>query len=286
MMTKAHGLRWFAAFAAVAAACSDTSGSSTNGSTDDAGGPSGSVDAAFEDAGIARNDADTPSAAVDAASSGADAASGDAGDAASTPVDAGSGGTPTLTIGEISAVPRNPYGGQSVRLSISLSGQATLFWEQTAGPLGRFSSQSGTTVQWTPPGVNTRTAYTVQVRVGTISPVTKTIAFTVDPPTYTQVWTDILQPNCRSCHTFIGNTPAAGYATLVGANHGSTAACTTSGFTKRIVAGNAQQSLVFRKVAGSQPSACGGRMPSAAAALPIGQVESIGAWINLGAPNN
>jgi hypothetical protein len=277
-------------FAAGVAACSDTSGSSAAGSTDDAGTTNGNVDAALEDAS-ANGDADTPIGAVDAADSdggagsSADASSGDAGRDAAAPVDAG-GGTPTLTVGEISAVPRTPYGGQSVRLSISLSGQASLFWEQTEGPIGRFSSQTGTTVQWTPPGVNTRTAYTVRVRVGTISPVTKTIAFTVDPPTYTQVWTDILQPNCRSCHTFIGNTPAAGYATLVGANHGSTAACTSSGFTKRIVAGNAQQSLLFRKVAGSQPNACGSRMPTTGATLPIGQIEAIGTWINLGAPNN
>jgi hypothetical protein len=278
---------WCVVVAAAFAACSESADTGTGAAPDaggaggagGTGGTGGAVDAQPPAPLDGGDEADTGTIADAGGTTTTDAGGG------TTTTDAG-GGTPTLTIGEISAVPRTPYGGQSVRLSISLSGQATLFWEQTAGPMGRFSSQSGTTVQWTPPGLNTRTAYTVQVRVGTISPVTKTIAFTVDPPTYTQVWTDILQPNCRSCHTFIGNTPAAGYATLVGANHGSTDACTRSGFAKRIVAGNAQQSLLFRKVAGSQPSACGSRMPTSGATLPIGQIEAIGAWINLGAPNN
>jgi hypothetical protein len=217
----------------------------------------------------------------------ADAATGDAGRDAAAAVDAGGGVAPTITVGEINAVPRTPYAGQRVRLSISLNGgQAPIFWEQTEGPNGRFSSQTGTSVDWSSPGLGARTTYTVQVRVSTAPVVTKTITFTIDPPTYTQVWTDILQPNCRSCHTFIGNTAAAGYGSLVGANHGAPAACGSSGITKRIVAGSAQQSLLFRKVAGTQPSGCGSRMPSSAAPLPIGQIEAIGAWINLGAPNN
>jgi hypothetical protein len=291
-MTKLHWVRLCVAIAAGATACSDTSGSTATETTDDAGGPSGNADAALEDATAASSDANSSSGAADASggdggASTADASAGDAGRDAAAAVDAGGGVAPTITVGEINAVPRNPYAGQRVRLSISLSGgQAPLFWEQIAGPNGRFSSQTGTSVDWSSPGLGARTTYTVQVRVSTAPVVTKTISFTIDPPTYTQLWNDILQPSCRGCHSYIGNTPAAGYAGLVGANHTASAACTSSGITKRVVAGSAQQSLLFRKVAGTQATACGGRMPSAAVPLPIGQVEAIGAWINLGAPNN
>lgn len=280
--------RWVGVCAVIAsgfAACSDPNEAGAGDRGD--GGAAGTPDSggsAIDDAGSPGPD-DGGGTRAEAGTSGAtDAGNTTASDAGR--VDAGGGGTPTITVGEINAVPRTPYAGQSVRLSISLSGgQAPVFWEQTAGPNGRFSSQTGTTVQWSSPGLGTRTTFTVQVRVSTAPAVTKTISFTIDPPTYTQVWNDILQPNCRSCHGYIGDTPAAGYAGLVGANHAATPACTSSGFTKRVVAGNAQQSLLFRKLLNTQPAACGGRMPSAAA-LPVGQIEAIGAWINMGAPNN
>jgi hypothetical protein len=269
-MTTLRSLGWGAVLGAALAACSDP------------GEAGAGVDASVgSDAG-----ASVVADGGDGADTGAvDAGAVDAG--SSSTADAGGGVAPTITVGEINAVPRTPYAGQRVRLSISLSGgQAPLFWEQIGGPNGRFSSQTGTSVDWSSPGLGARNTYTVQVRVSTAPVVTKTITFTIDPPTYTQLWNDVLQPSCRSCHSFIGNTAAAGYAGLVGANHAAVPACTSSGFTKRIVAGNAQQSLLFRKVAGTQPTACGGRMPSSAAALPLGLVEAIGAWINLGAPNN
>jgi hypothetical protein len=112
----------------------------------------------------------------------------------------------------------------------------------------------------------------------------------MDPPatTFTRVY-QILSGRCAPCHTT--STPRQGgldlsskaiaYGELVGQG---AEGLTCRGRT-RVVAGDAERSLLIRKLRGTQD--CGSRMPtSRAAALPESLIDEIVDWIEAGAKND
>jgi hypothetical protein len=122
-------------------------------------------------------------------------------------------------------------------------------------------------------------------------PVTPEPLPTAPPPTFSQVFSQVLEARCQSCHgtpTGVGITegkldlssqPIA-YANLVGVAAAGTA-CAGQG--TRVVPGNAPGSLLVLKVSLDDPAPCGGKMPLDAAPLTRDQTNLIAGWINAGA---
>jgi hypothetical protein len=111
--------------------------------------------------------------------------------------------------------------------------------------------------------------------------------------TFTEVYADIISPICVQCHNPNGigvtlghldmSTKATAFADLVGvAAMGS--AC--GGMGTRVVAGNANNSILFKKVDPTQGSPCGSKMPLGLTPLTEAQAGEIEGWINAGAMNN
>lgn len=108
--------------------------------------------------------------------------------------------------------------------------------------------------------------------------------------TFTDVYTTILQPKCASCHAagapdkFMDlSTQAAAFQSLVGVS-ASGPAC--SGKGTRVVAGDANDSLLFQKVSEAKPS-CGVQMPyNGPPYLSAADQTKIETWINDGALND
>jgi hypothetical protein len=108
--------------------------------------------------------------------------------------------------------------------------------------------------------------------------------------TFTEVYSDILSPICVECHnpTGVGGTDgkldlsvqATAYTNLVGVA-GAGSSC--SGKGTRVVAGDADMSLLYTKV--TTPT-CGSKMPLGETALTDSQAAEIAGWINAGALNN
>jgi hypothetical protein len=110
------------------------------------------------------------------------------------------------------------------------------------------------------------------------------------PATFTEVYTEVLQPICSSCHRPGGegsfqdfSSQSAAYAALVGVK-GSGPSCGSSGET-RVVPGRSSESLLFQKVSETSPP-CGARMPLGGPALSSAQTTLIEEWINAGALND
>jgi hypothetical protein len=83
------------------------------------------------------------------------------------------------------------------------------------------------------------------------------------------------------------STSATAYSMLVGKTAAG-AACAPdagSGTFTRVVAGNANLSLLYAKISQSQPP-CGVQMPQGGPYLSATQVAQVAAWINAGALNN
>lgn len=127
-------------------------------------------------------------------------------------------------------------------------------------------------------------------------------------PTFTNVYANIIGVRCIGCHRPGGSgvavgmldmsTPSAAYANLVGVTAQGIGAG-TSGVTcaslmppaVRVVAGDADHSLIFNKVHSKLVGAtamCGSPMPLPATAAPLtaAEVDLIAAWVNAGAMNN
>jgi hypothetical protein len=109
-------------------------------------------------------------------------------------------------------------------------------------------------------------------------------------PTFTEVYTTVLEPNCAGCHSAGGadsfldfSTQANAYSSLV-AVKASGPACGSSGLT-RVVAGSASTSLLYEKVSQAKPP-CGAQMPFDGAPLSGGDQGLIASWINGGATND
>ncbi|HEX4446512.1 MAG TPA: hypothetical protein VH044_07250 [Polyangiaceae bacterium] len=111
--------------------------------------------------------------------------------------------------------------------------------------------------------------------------------------TFTQVYTDIISPICVQCHNPNGigvslghldmSTKAVAFMDLVGVS-AMGSAC--GGMGTRVVAGNANSSILFKKVDPAQASPCGSKMPLGLTPLTEAQTAEIEGWINAGAMNN
>jgi hypothetical protein len=112
-------------------------------------------------------------------------------------------------------------------------------------------------------------------------------------PTFTQVYTDIISPICVQCHNPNGigvsmghldmSTKAAAFTDLVGVSAMGTAC---GGMGTRVVAGNAANSILFKKIDPNQGSPCGSKMPLGLTPLTEAQATEIEDWINAGALND
>jgi hypothetical protein len=111
--------------------------------------------------------------------------------------------------------------------------------------------------------------------------------------TFTGVYTDIISPICVQCHNPNGigvsmghldmSTKAAAFADLVGVS-AMGSAC--GGMGTRVVAGNADNSILYKKVDPGQGSPCGSKMPLGLTPLTEAQANEIESWINAGALND
>ncbi len=115
------------------------------------------------------------------------------------------------------------------------------------------------------------------------------------PPaaTFTQVYGDIISPICVQCHNPQGigvtmgkldmSTKAAAFTDLVGVEAMGTGC---GGMGTRVVAGSADNSILFKKVDPGQPAPCGAKMPLGLTPLTEAQTAEIESWINAGAKND
>ena len=108
--------------------------------------------------------------------------------------------------------------------------------------------------------------------------------------TFAEVYTTVLGPVCKTCHQPGGlapfqdfSTQSGAYAALVGVK-ASGPSCGAGGET-RVVAGDASQSLLFRKISQASPP-CGSQMPLGGPPLSQAQMYLIENWINDGAKND
>jgi hypothetical protein len=111
-------------------------------------------------------------------------------------------------------------------------------------------------------------------------------------PTFTEVYTQVIQPNCAFCHTsgqpggtqgmLDMSTQALAFTNLVGK---AAAGQLCSGQGTRVVAGNPDSSLLFEKVSQTTPP-CGSRMPLNLSPLSQSAINEIHDWIAGNAPNN
>jgi hypothetical protein len=111
--------------------------------------------------------------------------------------------------------------------------------------------------------------------------------------TFTMVYSDIISPICVQCHNPAGigvsmghldmSTKAVAFSDLVGVA-ASGVACGGDG--TRVVAGNANNSILFKKVDPNQGSPCGSKMPLGLTPLTTAQADEISSWINAGALND
>jgi hypothetical protein len=111
--------------------------------------------------------------------------------------------------------------------------------------------------------------------------------------TFTQVYTDIISPICVQCHNPQGigvtmgkldmSSKAAAFTDLVGVAAMGTGC---SGDGTRVIAGNAANSILFKKIDPNQGSPCGSKMPLGLTPLTEAQATEIESWINAGAMNN
>lgn len=111
--------------------------------------------------------------------------------------------------------------------------------------------------------------------------------------TFTQVYGNIISPICVQCHNPAGigvsmghldmSTKAAAFSNLVGVE---AAGIACGGMGTRVVAGNAGNSIMFKKIDPAQPAPCGSKMPLGLAPLTAAQTAEIESWINAGALND
>jgi hypothetical protein len=111
--------------------------------------------------------------------------------------------------------------------------------------------------------------------------------------TFTRVYGDIISPICVQCHNPNGigvsmghldmSTKATAFSNLVGV---SAMGIACGGKGTRVVAGNANGSILFEKVDPGTPAPCGSKMPLGLTPLTTAQADEIQSWINGGALND
>jgi len=99
---------------------------------------------------------------------------------------------------------------------------------------------------------------------------------------------------CTGCHGSmgsytVGSTANAAWSRIVNVAHNHGAGCRNAGVPSLIVPNDKARSLLYLKMVGMQPAACGGVMPLGTTAIPPSppnQAVTLGTWIRLGAPND
>lgn len=208
----------------------------------------------------------------------------------------GSMNRPPMVGASITASAMSAFAGTNIQLSITASdpdGDAlTYSWSQVSpASMGTFSSTNAASTTWFSPEVSMTTAFAIKVTVtdGKSTPIERTVMIDTTVPRLQDVYATVYS-SCTGCHGASGGMnlgPNAGtaFTATVGVNHTRGAGCNGTGITKRVVANDKMNSLLYRKLAGTQPTACGGRMPQGGM-LPANQVVTVGSWISAGALNN
>jgi hypothetical protein len=240
------------------------------------------------------------------------------------PVDAGSAAVAATTqvcadITSLSASATETSVGNSVSLSATASAgsiAATYAWTATAGT---FSDPTSATPIFTCPNAPSVVTLTLNVSpsaVGCPTTTSESLAVTCDllAPTFTNVYADIINLRCISCHqpgksgVTVGgldmSTQAAAYADLVGVPAMGTGAgtsgvtCATLGIDMsdggtpllRVAPNDSTGSLIVEKVSSKLAGTlapCGSPMPlGRGAPLTQPQVDLLQAWIVAGAQND
>ncbi|MBI4427768.1 MAG: IPT/TIG domain-containing protein [Ignavibacteriales bacterium] len=184
----------------------------------------------------------------------------------------------SAAVGDTIRILGSNFGNTKGTSSVTIGGQVavtTIFW-------------SDTEIQAVVP--SSAATGTVVVSVDGRSSNSKTFKLLVATPPTTSFQTDIYplfslsQYGCNSCHTGGGsigwystNNASGTYANLVdvSANTGSCAGM------KRVLAGNANQSVLYLRLAGTS---CGDRMPQGGNPISSVHLSLIQTWINEGAP--
>jgi len=113
-------------------------------------------------------------------------------------------------------------------------------------------------------------------------------------PTFTQVYTTVIEQRCMPCHTTAAGigvtmghldmtTQAAAFMNLVNA---PAAGIACSGKGTRVVPGKQDESIMYLKVSLDDPTPCGAKMPLGLPALSQAETDLIENWIKGGALNN
>jgi hypothetical protein len=264
---------------------------------------------------ITEPDAGAPDAgqpAVDAGPPGRDGGA-DAGIDAGTVIDAGVAvdagapdagpNTPPVVAAAIVQSRTTAFAGQLVELALGATdadGDRLRFtW---SGPGRFFENGSPSAQRWFSDEVTTATTVTLSVSVtdGRSPPETRTATVEVTVPRFQDVHgtvlaTPVLQGGqCVGCHGTMGQYQISidrqvAWQQLVGAPHHRGAGCTAAGFSSLVVAGDAQRSLLYRKMSSTQPTACGDGMPAGTVAVPASPLQhivTVGSWIRAGARND
>jgi hypothetical protein len=113
-------------------------------------------------------------------------------------------------------------------------------------------------------------------------------------PTWTQVYTDVIQQRCTPCHTSASGlgvtkgqldmaSQATAYSNLVNVDAAGSG-CAGKGI--RVVPKMKDSSVLYLKVSLDDPSPCGGKMPLGGTPLAQSEVDMIDSWITAGAVDN
>jgi hypothetical protein len=114
-------------------------------------------------------------------------------------------------------------------------------------------------------------------------------------PTFTMVYNTVIAAKCMPCHTTAGGigvvngkldmtSKMAAFTNLVGVA-ASGVECMGGGRI-RVVAGDAEKSVLYLKVSLDDPTPCGAKMPLGLPALSEAEADMIEHWIDDGAKNN
>jgi hypothetical protein len=251
---------------------------------------------------------------VDAGTGGGDGGLSDAGAVDSGTMDAGGGpgggaggggGTPgpnhpPIVAATITAAVTQGFAGQVLDFSITATDEDfDVLTYQWAGPGTFVTPGSPNRVRWFSPVTTTATDYTLSVSVtdGRSPAESRSVTVSITPPRFQDVYGRLLGlpvlsgGQCVGCHGgmgqyTVGSTAAQAWTNLVGAPHHQGAGCTSAGLARLVVANDAEHSLLYRKLMGTQPMACGAEMPRGTSVTLSWAAVAVGSWIGVGAPND
>lgn len=260
------------------------------------------LDAGRTDAGTRRDGGTSDAGAAGGSGGGAAMGGGSAGGMPGPNV-------PPVVGAAITAPMTSGWAGQLFPFSITASDanqdRLTFTWTQVspAGEQGGFIENGSPNAQrWYAPETLTPTTFVLQVSVtdGRSPPETRQVTVMVRPPRWSEIYAamiglPVLQGGqCTGCHGSMGSytvgaSASAAWSRLVNVGHNHGAACRNAGVPSLVVPNDKARSLLYLKMAGTQPAACGDVMPRGTSAVPPSppnQVVAIGTWIRLGAPND